>query len=67
MSDRTMTYGRPIVGSATECRTYRAGRVCSASGCTTVLSVYNPNRYCALHERQQVESSERPWSRWRSA
>ena len=25
------------------------GRICESSGCGTVLSVYNPSRFCALH------------------
>ena len=30
-------------------RTYVAGRVCAAEGCETVLSIYNPTRFCGLH------------------
>ena len=32
----------------------RQGRVCAAPGCGTVLSVYNPSRYCSLHEPEGV-------------
>lgn len=30
-------------------RTYGAGRVCTADGCDTVLSSYNPSSVCCLH------------------
>lgn len=30
-------------------RTHARGRVCAAPGCATVLSVYNPDARCALH------------------
>ena len=31
-------------------RTYGKGRVCSHDGCTTVLSSYNPDDFCYLHD-----------------
>lgn len=31
-------------------RSYGAGRVCAAAGCTTRLSIYNPGRFCWPHE-----------------
>jgi hypothetical protein len=58
MSDRTSPHGRPIVGSITECRSYRPGRVCRADGCTTVLSIYNPEPRCAVHERHGADNAE---------
>lgn len=30
--------------------TYPAGRVCRHRGCDTVLSIYNPTRYCGAHQ-----------------
>jgi hypothetical protein len=58
-------HARPVIGSTTECRTYRPGRVCLESGCRTVLSIYNPASRCSLHERQQVMAHVRsrhlPW------
>jgi len=33
-----------------EPRTYRAGRVCEADGCTTLLSRYNRSDLCWQHE-----------------
>ena len=40
---------RPSSGTA-GVRTYARGRVCRAGGCGTVLSVYNPTSFCALHQ-----------------
>ena len=37
------------VTRAERVRTYAAGRVCAAEGCITVLSIYNPSRFCGLH------------------
>lgn len=31
-------------------RTYGENRVCQARGCSTVLSKYNPARYCWQHD-----------------
>lgn len=28
---------------------YGRGRICETPGCVTVLSTYNPERYCSLH------------------
>jgi hypothetical protein len=58
-------HARPVIGSTTECRTYRPGRICVESGCRTVLSIYNPSSRCSLHERQAVMAHARsgrlPW------
>lgn len=40
-------------------RTYTAGRVCAADGCLTVLSIYNPSRYCGLHSAPDRVSARR--------
>lgn len=32
-------------------KTYPKGRVCAQPGCDTRLSMYNPEEYCALHEK----------------
>jgi hypothetical protein len=37
-----LVHGRPA-------RTYGKGRVCSAAGCETTLSRYNPNAGCWIH------------------
>jgi hypothetical protein len=30
---------------------YWAGRVCEMAGCTTTLSIYNPDPYCWTHQQ----------------
>ena len=30
-------------------RVYKRGRTCAHEGCATILSVYNPARYCSAH------------------
>ena len=30
-------------------RSHQSGRTCGCSACNTILSVYNPSTYCALH------------------
>lgn len=32
-------------------QTYGHGRVCAVDGCGTVLSIYNPAPFCAVHSR----------------
>jgi hypothetical protein len=32
------------------------GRICTAAGCRTVLSIYNATPYCALHEPEGIVS-----------
>ena len=36
-------------------RTYDGGRVCAHEGCGTVLSRYNPDAYCDVHEDEQYD------------
>ena len=48
--------GEPLVAYRRAPRTFRAGRVCAAHGCTTHLSIYNSGKYCATH------GPYRPWS-----
>jgi endogenous inhibitor of DNA gyrase (YacG/DUF329 family) len=33
-------------------RLYARGRICAHPGCATILSVYNPARFCAAHLQQ---------------
>jgi hypothetical protein len=40
------------LGQGTRSRSYQRGRVCSAAGCSTVLSVYNPSVLCSVHGRR---------------
>jgi endogenous inhibitor of DNA gyrase (YacG/DUF329 family) len=30
-------------------RSYRGGRICAHAGCGTILSIYNPSKYCTVH------------------
>jgi protein-arginine kinase activator protein McsA len=30
-------------------RSHERGRVCAHSACSTILSIYNPTRFCSLH------------------
>ena len=39
-------------------RSYGAGRVCAAAGCTTRLSRYNPSDVCSLHVRSASAVTE---------
>ena len=37
------------ISQGSRVRRYQSGRICGHSECDTVLSVYNPSRYCAVH------------------
>jgi hypothetical protein len=30
---------------------YWSGRICAMGGCTTTLSIYNPDPYCWIHQQ----------------
>ncbi len=47
-------------GAFAPVRSFGHGRVCSAEGCTTVLSRYNPSEVCAVHERRLVRIEDAP-------
>jgi hypothetical protein len=32
----------------------KAGRVCAAEECSTILSRYNPRKMCSVHERKPL-------------
>lgn len=38
-------------------RTYRSGRVCDREACATILSRYNPSRFCSIHEPVRLSST----------
>jgi hypothetical protein len=38
-----LLHGRPTA-------TFGRGRICSVEGCTTNLSLYNPNTTCSVHD-----------------
>lgn len=48
--DAMVLRGSQTVVDGVENATYPRGRVCRASGCVTVLSVYNPADHCWQHE-----------------
>jgi hypothetical protein len=47
-SDGSALFGRPDRGKASSDRPAR-GRICSADGCSTILSTYNEAEVCWLH------------------
>jgi len=53
MTEISLT-GRPVRGMMRPSRRFAKGRVCVYDGCGTVLSVYNPTRFCSQHETTQL-------------
>lgn len=41
--------GQPIEYGKTPNKTQPKGRICEQEGCTTPLSIYNPNKTCRPH------------------
>ena len=41
-------------GSERPSRSFKRGRVCHEDGCTTILSMYNDGKFCALHQPMEV-------------
>jgi endogenous inhibitor of DNA gyrase (YacG/DUF329 family) len=37
------------VSQANRVRSYQTGRICGHTECDTILSIYNPSRYCTVH------------------
>ena len=37
------------VSQANRVRSYQSGRICFHPECDTILSIYNPSRYCSMH------------------
>jgi hypothetical protein len=60
VSDATGSLGTRRRGALSPVRTFGHGRVCSAEGCTTVLSLYNPSDFCAVHERRLMRIADAP-------
>jgi hypothetical protein len=60
VSDAAGSLGTRRNGASAPVRTFGPGRVCSAEGCTTVLSLYNPSDLCAVHERRLVRIEDAP-------
>ncbi len=47
-------------GALVPVKTFGNGRVCSADGCDTLLSSYNPTDLCAVHERLVIRIEDAP-------
>lgn len=60
MSEVAESFVRRRHGALAPVRTFGNGRVCSAEGCSTVLSLYNPSDLCAVHDRQLTRVEEEP-------
>jgi hypothetical protein len=52
VSEAAANFGRRRHSMLMPVRTFGRGRVCRADGCATVLSLYNPSDFCALHEER---------------
>lgn len=52
--DLKPVFGSKFEGVGRPKRTYPARRLCAEMDCDTVLSVYNPTRFCAQHETEKV-------------
>jgi predicted nucleic acid-binding Zn ribbon protein len=44
-------WGRPS-SRANVVRAHQRGRICAHEGCATILSIYNPSKYCSAHTQQ---------------
>lgn len=40
------------ISQANRVRVHERGRICAHDGCATILSIYNPEKYCSAHQRQ---------------
>jgi hypothetical protein len=40
-------------------RTWQVGRTCAASGCATILSIYNSSHLCSLHDLEAKVAERR--------
>jgi len=60
VTDSAGSFARRRHGTLVPVRTFGNGRVCSAEGCSTVLSLYNPSDLCAVHERHVTHVEEEP-------
>jgi len=45
--------GRGLQDPGLPSRTFPPGRLCEEPGCETLLSIYNDNTYCSLHESKK--------------
>jgi hypothetical protein len=54
-SNASTQFGTPDRGRATV--SSARGRVCEASGCTTILSIYNHSVWCSVHDQPGLKRS----------
>ncbi|HEX7168161.1 MAG TPA: hypothetical protein VF230_14375 [Acidimicrobiales bacterium] len=54
MSDTAVVGQSFGTGSDRPSKNFGKGRVCGEDGCGTRLSLYNPGKYCSLHEPMTV-------------
>jgi len=40
------------ISQARRVRVHQRGRICAEAGCATILSIYNPSKYCSAHLEQ---------------
>ncbi len=54
--DRSLRAVKIVASGSAASSVYKRGRRCSEEGCDTVLSMYNPSAYCAIHLRAERQS-----------
>ena len=54
----TLNPGGPV-SQANRVRSYQGGRVCAHAECGTILSIYNPAKYCTVHARLAANGRRR--------
>jgi len=42
------------ISQARRVRVHQRGRICAEAGCATILSIYNPSKYCSAHLEQAL-------------
>jgi endogenous inhibitor of DNA gyrase (YacG/DUF329 family) len=47
------------VSQANRVRSYQSGRICFHPDCDTILSIYNPAKYCSMHAGMAVSGRRR--------
>ena len=51
---------RRRVSQSERVHVYKRGRTCAHDGCATILSIYNPAKYCSAHLREAQARRRRP-------
>jgi hypothetical protein len=47
------------VSQTNRVRSYQSGRVCAHAECDTILSIYNPSKYCTVHAKLAANGRRR--------